>query len=113
VVAATEDLVHLGFERDDIFVFCGDGGAERLVESSRPSGILGQMYRFVERVLSDESEERQLYAAEISAGRFVITVTADDAGKAGAADVLANHGGHDMEHSGRSHGEPLGSSPLT
>ena len=113
VVAAIEDLAQRGFDRDEIFVFSGVQGAERLVESGHPRGILGRVYRLVERILSDEPAEQERYANEVAAGRFVISVTADDSRKTEAAEVLASHGAHDMEHFGRFHGEPLGSPPGT
>jgi hypothetical protein len=113
VAAAIEDLAQRGFDRDGIFVFSGPEGAERLVESGHPRGILGRVYRFVERILGEESEEEERYANEIAAGRFGISVTADESRKTEAAEVLAGHGAHDMEHFGRFHGEPLGSPPGT
>ena len=113
VVAGIDDLAHRGFDRDEIFVFCGPRGAERLVESGHPRGILGRMYRLVERVLGEEPEEEERYASEIAAGRFVISVPADEGRKTEVAEVLASHGAHDMEHFGRFHGEPLGSPPGT
>jgi len=62
VVAAVEDLERRGFDRGELFVFCGAGGADRKTE---------------------------------------------------AAEILASHDAHDIEHFGRFHGEPLGSSPET
>ena len=94
-------------------MFCGERGAERLIESGHPQGILGRMYRFVERILGEEFEEEERYAGEIAAGRFVISVPAGEDRKTEAADVLASQGAHDMEHFGRFHGEPLGSPPGT
>jgi len=109
VTAAIEDLVRDGYNRDDIVVLCGAEGAARLEASDRRRGLLGGLYRFAERVLGEEPEERERYARELAAGRFLIAVPADESRKSHVAQVLARHGAHDMEHFGRYHGEPLGS----
>jgi hypothetical protein len=109
VTAAIEDLVKEGYSQEAIVVLCGAEGAARLEATDRRRGLLGGLYRFAERVLGDEPEERERYARELAAGRFLIAVPADESRKSHVAEVLARHGGHDMEHFGRYHGEPLGS----
>jgi len=109
VTAAIEDLVREGYSREDIVVLCGAEAAARLEAADRPGGPLGALYRFAERVLGDEPEERARYARELAAAHFLIAVPADESRKSQVAQVLARHGAHDMEHFGRYHGEPLGS----
>jgi hypothetical protein len=109
VAAAIEDLVRDGYNRDDIVVLCGAEAAAGLEATDRGGGLLGGLYRYAERVLGDEPEERERYARELAAGRFLIAVPADERRKTHVAEVLARHGAHDMEHFGRYHGEPLGS----
>jgi hypothetical protein len=109
VAAAIEDLVRDGYNRDDIVVLCGAEAAARLEATDRGGGLLGGLYRYAERVLGDEPEERERYARELAAGHFLIAVPADESQKTQVAEVLARHGAHDMEHFGRYHGEPLGS----
>ena len=110
VSAAIEDLARDGFAQEEIVVLCGTEGATRLVAPDRPRGVLGRLYRFAERVLGEEPEERKRYAREVAAGRFLLAVPADEGRKAQVAQVLGRHGAHDMEHFGEYHGEPLGSS---
>jgi hypothetical protein len=109
VTAAIQDLVREGYNQEDILVLCGAEGAARLEATDRRRGLLGGLYRFAERVLGEEPEERERYARELAAGHFLIAVPADERQKSHVAQVLARHGAHDMEHFGRYHGEPLGS----
>jgi hypothetical protein len=109
VTAAIQDLVREGYSQENIVVLCGAEGAARLEASDRRRGLLGGLYRFAERVLGEEPEERERYARELAAGRFLIAVPADESRKSHVAELLARHGAHDMEHFGRYYGEPLGS----
>ena len=111
VTAAIEDLAREGFDREQIFVLSGADGAARLEASGPYRGLLGRLYRFAESVLGEEPEERERYVREVAAGRFFVSVPADEGRKSLAAQVLAGHGAHDIEHFGRYHGEPLGSLP--
>jgi hypothetical protein len=110
VTAAIQDLVREGYNQQDIVVLCGAEGAARLEAADRRPGPVGRLYRFAERVLGEEPEERERYARELAAGRFLLAVPADERRKPHVAQVLARHGAHDMEHFGRYHGEPLGAS---
>jgi hypothetical protein len=107
VNAAIEDLVREGFDQEEIVVLSGAEGAARLTGGY--PGLLGRLFRFAEHALGEEPEERERYARELAAGRFLIAVPADEQLKSLVAQVLARHGAHDMEHFGRYHGEPLGS----
>ena len=44
-----------------------------------------------------------------AAGGLVVTVPTDEAGKAAAERILADHGAHVIVHFGKGHWEPLGS----
>lgn len=105
--AAIDALTGAGFDRDGIWVLCGEAGAERLDVSGRDHGLRGRIYRVVERI-GDERELLVRAAEHLESGGLIVTVPADDDTKASAARILAGHGGHDMTHFGRGHWEPLG-----
>jgi hypothetical protein len=109
LTAAIQDLTREGYNHEDIIVLCGAEGAARVEAADRRPGPVGWLYRFAEHVLSDEPKERERYARELAAGRFLIAVPADERRKSQVAKVLASHGAHDMEHFGKYYGEPLGS----
>ena len=113
VTAAIQDLIAEGYNQEDIVVLCGADGAARVEAADRRPGPVGALYRFAEHTLGDEPEERERYARELAAGRFLIAVPADERRKTRVAEVLARHGAHDMEYFGRYHGEPLGSGGAT
>ena len=110
VTEAIEDLAREGFDPEEIVVLSGPEGAARIQAPDHERGLLGRLSRYAELVLGDEPEERERYAQEIAAGRFLLAVPAGDSLKAQVVEVLARHGAHDMEHFGQYHGEPLGSS---
>ena len=108
VVAAMEELVEQGFERDRIWVLCGPKGAERLDVDGRHQGLRGRVYRLVEW-MSDEKGILFRARDHLEAGGLVLSVPADEDRKSSAARVLGGHGAHGMAHFGRDHWEPLGS----
>jgi hypothetical protein len=108
VVAAMEELVEQGFERDRIWVLCGPKGAERLDVGGRHHGLRGRVYRLVEW-MSDEKGILFRARDHLEAGGLVLSVPADEDRKSSAARVLGAHGAHGMAHFGRDHWEPLGS----
>ena len=108
VTAAIEDLAREGFDQEKILVLSGAEGAARLEASGQHRGLLRRLHRFAERVLGEEPEERKRYSSELAAGRFLVSVPADERRKSEVARVLMRHGAHDIEHFGRYHGEPLG-----
>jgi hypothetical protein len=110
VTEAIEDLAREGFDPEEIVVLSGPEGAARLEATDQQRGLRGRLSRFAERVLGEESEDRERYDRELAAGRFLLAVPADEHQKVQVAEVLARHGAHDMEHFGEYHGEPLGSS---
>ena len=110
VSEAIEDLAREGFDQGEIVVLSGPEGAARVEAPDQQRGLRGRLSRYAEFVLGDEPEERDRYARELAAGRFLLAVPADEGRKAQVAQVLGRHGAHDMEHFGEYHGEPLGSS---
>jgi hypothetical protein len=109
VTEAIKDLTREGFDPEEIVVLSGREGAARLEAPDHQRGLRGRLSRFAEFVLSDEPEERDRYAQELAAGRFLLAVPANESLKVQVAETLARHGAHDMEHFGEYHGEPLGS----
>ncbi|HEX9314629.1 MAG TPA: hypothetical protein VGA71_04355 [Actinomycetota bacterium] len=110
VSEAIKDLAREGFDQEEIVVLSGPEGAARVEAPDQQRGLRGRLSRYAEFVLGDEPEERDRYAQELAAGRFLLAVPADEGRKAQVAQVLGRHGAHDMEHFGEYHGEPLGSS---
>ena len=110
VSEAIKDLAREGFDQEEIVVLSGPEGAARVEAPDQQRGLRGRLSRYAEFVLGDEPEERDRYAQELAAGRFLLAVPADEGRKAQVAQVLGRHGAHDMEHFGQYHGEPLGSS---
>ena len=110
VSEAIKDLAREGFDQEEIVVLSGPEGAAQVEAPDQQRGLRGRLSRYAEFVLGDEPEERDRYAQELAAGRFLLAVPADEGRKAQVAQVLGRHGAHDMEHFGQYHGEPLGSS---
>jgi hypothetical protein len=105
--SALEELVAEGFDRDRIYVLCGQKGAERLDVSGREHGLRGRVYRLLEW-MGDEKGILFRARDHLSGGGLVMSVPADEKQKAVAARILGSHGGHGMAHFGRDHWEPLG-----
>ena len=107
VAATVEDLVHAGFERDDIVVLAGSQGAECLDVTGRRHGQRGRIRRWIERI-GDEFEELEAAGRHLSGGGLLVMVPADDDHKSAAARILRAHGGGRMVHFGKAHWTPLG-----
>jgi hypothetical protein len=105
--AAIDDLVEMGFPKEEIFVLCGPKGAERLDVSGNRHGLRGRIYRLIEW-LGDERDVLLRAGEHLSRGGLVLTVPVDERSKAAVALALAAHGGHEMAHFGRGHWERLG-----
>ncbi len=58
--------------------------------------------------MGDERDVLRRSGDHLAAGELVVTAPADEAGKATAARILADHGAHDMAHFGTGHWEPWG-----
>jgi hypothetical protein len=108
VVAAIEELVEAGIDRDQIFVLCGPDGAERLNIYGRHRGLRGHIFRFVEQ-FGDVAQNRQKSIDHMKAGGYWMSVPADEADKISVATILGRHEAHDMIHYGPYHQERLGS----
>ena len=108
VAAAIEDLGNAGVPADDVYVLCGPEGAERLDVTGEQHGLRGRTYRIMEW-MGDERDVLLRSGDHLAAGGLVVTVPVDEAGKATAARILADHGAHDIAHFGKGHWEPLGS----
>jgi hypothetical protein len=107
VAAAIEELGNAGISSEEVFVLCGPEGAERLDVSGEQHGLRGRTYRILEWA-GDERELLHRSADHLAAGGLVVTVPADDAAKAGAARILASHGGREIAPFGKGHWESLG-----
>ncbi len=107
VAAAIEHLGNAGVPPDDVYVLCGPKGAERLDVTGEQHGLRGRTYRIMEW-MGDERDVLLRSGDHLAAGGLVLTVPVDEAGKAPAARILADHGAHDIAHFGKGHWEPLG-----
>jgi hypothetical protein len=105
--SALEQLVAEGFDRERIYVLCGQKGVERLDVSGREHGLRGRVYRLVEW-MGDEKGILFRARDHLSGGGLVMSVPADEERKAVAARILRAHGAHGMAHFGRNHWEALG-----
>ncbi len=108
VAAAIEHLGTAGVPTDEVYVLCGPKGAERLDVTGEQHGLRGRTYRIMEW-MGDERELLLRSGDHLAAGGLVVTVPTDEAGKAEAARILADHGAHDIAHFGKGHWGPLGS----
>ncbi len=86
----------------------GPKGAERLDVTGEQHGLWGRTYRVMEW-MGDERDVLLRSGDHLAAGGLVVTVPADEASKARAAPILADHGAHDIAHFGKGHWQPLGS----
>ncbi|MGH9035429.1 MAG: hypothetical protein ACRD0O_06665 [Acidimicrobiia bacterium] len=107
VVAAIDDLAEAGFDRDEIYVLCGQQGAERLDVSGRHHGLGGRIYRFLEW-LGDEHEVLLKSEQHLAAGGLVMGVPADEDVKEAASRILRERGGHEIYHFGKTDWQRLG-----
>ncbi len=89
-------------------MLCGPQGAERLDVTGEQHGLRGRTYRIMEW-MGDERAVLRRSGDHLAAGGLVVIVPVDEAGKATAARILADHGAHDIVHFGKGHWEPLGS----
>ncbi|HEX2046552.1 MAG TPA: hypothetical protein VHF27_02230 [Acidimicrobiales bacterium] len=108
VAAVIEQLGNAGVPPDQVYVLRGPKGAERLDVSGEQHGLRGRTYRIMEW-MGDERDVLLRSGDHVAAGGLVVTVPTDEADKAEAARILADHGAHDIAHFGKGHWEHLGS----
>ena len=117
VVAVIDDPAHLddavhalqeaGFAESDVGVLCGQAGVQRIDAKGERSGLLGRLFRIVDR-LGEEHEHTARHVEALQAGSFVVVVAAPhDGAKARARSALAAHGGHFISYYSRWQTEDL------
>jgi hypothetical protein len=108
-VSTTEDLKASitqlnadGFGQKEISVLCGEEGASRIDVTGEHHGLLGHLYRFVEKFGDMDVKLLKDYEEELLGGHFVIAVDVnDDDERKRVTDILVSHGGHRVNFFGR------------
>jgi hypothetical protein len=91
-----------GFGQEEIAVLCGQEGASRLDVTGEQHGLLGRLYRFVEKFGDMDLKLLKDYEEELLGGHFVIAVDVnDDDERKRVTDILVSHGGHRVNFFGR------------
>jgi hypothetical protein len=99
--AAIEDLIHAGFNMDEIDVVYGEEGMRRLDPTGEKHGLLARLQRaFLQ--LNEEPRHLRHHVEDVLAGHFVIMVLADEPEKqARAGEILKSHRAHFINFYGR------------
>jgi hypothetical protein len=99
--AATSALLAAGVEAASIETFEGAEGAAAFDPSGARRGIAGRLYRIVEFSWADQAPDFAWYEAAAREGRTVISVRVrGQRHVAHAARIIAEHGGHFLNHFG-------------
>jgi hypothetical protein len=105
--ATVDDLAEAGFDRNEIFVLCGQKGAERLDVSGRHHGLVGRIYRLLEWTI-DAHEVLLQSEQHLAAGGLVIGVPADEDNMDSVSRILREHGAHYIHYFGKNTFRRLG-----
>jgi hypothetical protein len=100
--AAIEDLLQVGFARQDIDILHEEADLHRQAPAGAEHRFLNQFQRTLIRTLGDEHKHLRHYVDDVRAGRSVIMVLAKKRDKReAAADILCTHGAQTIEFYGR------------
>jgi hypothetical protein len=98
---AVQDLSDAGFAENDIFVLAGERGVERIDAKGERHGLLGRIFRKIDK-LGDEHDETEAHVAALREGQFVVGAhVTDDGHKARALEVFQRHNGHHVSYYSR------------
>jgi len=101
VEAARDALVAAGLAPDAIETFEGADGAAAFDPSGARRGWLGRLYRIVEFSWADQAPDFAWYEAAVREGHAVLSVRVRGQRRvAHAARIIADHGGHFINHFG-------------
>lgn len=102
--SAVAALTAGGFLESEVNVSAGEGIADALGASTGRTGWADLAMRFTERIglPNDESLMKRRYEDALREGHYVVAVlAATDERKEHAARIIAEHGGHFVNHLGR------------
>ena len=100
--ATITELNAVGFGQKEVSVLCGQKGASRLDVTGEQRGLLGRIYRFIERFGDMDLDLLKDYKNELLTGHFLIAVdVGNEEQRKRVADILASHGGHRVNFFGR------------
>lgn len=106
--AAVDRLLARGFDRPDVIVLRGPGGASRIDGLGSAGGPLRRLLRIVQFTTMDQMPDFRLYEAAIATGRTVVAVHVRDRERTILArDTLAAAGAHFMNRYGHFSTEEL------
>jgi hypothetical protein len=107
--AATTALVAAGVEPTAIETFEGEEGAAAFDPSGARRGLAGRLYRIVEFSWADQAPDFAWYEAAARDGRVVLSVRVrGQRHVAHAARIIADNGGHFINHFGWFETQELG-----
>jgi len=100
--AVLEDLREAGIEEEDVEVYVGDEGAQRLDNRGKRHGVIVRALHDLVMLLSDETAIQAKFVKAIQAGGHVVSIDTDgDAAKKSIAmATLATSGGKDVSYWG-------------
>ena len=98
VHAAADALSAAGFNEDNCAVLSGRRGVEIIDASGKRHGILGKIFKAIDR-LGSEHDETEMHVRAIEAGNYLIVVNVhDEAGKTRAHEILKNNNAHHVRY---------------
>ena len=97
VATAIESLLKAGFIDENIKVFVGEEGAEKLDVAGKKHGVMVRIMRNINEILADETKlQKNTDAILRNGGAMIDVVTEGDAAKnKRVAQILKSHGAHD------------------
>ena len=99
--AARSSLIAAGILAEAIETFVGPDAAALFDSSGARRGLLGRVYRIVEFSWADQAPDFAWYEAAVREGRTVMSVRVRGGrGIAHVARIVAEHGGHFINHFG-------------
>lgn len=99
--AAVAALADAGIGPDRVEWYAGPADADAFDASGRRRGIRGRLFRIVEFSWADQAPDFAWYEAAVRAGKIVLSVRVrGQAGVGAAAAIVAEHGGHFVNHFG-------------
>jgi len=107
--AAITQLNADGFGQEQVSVLCGSKAASQLDVTGERHGLLGRIYRFVEKFGDMDVELLDDYKEELLGGHFLVAVDVENEDQSKhVSDILVSHGGHRVNFFGRWTIENLG-----
>lgn len=105
--SAVNTLATDGFDEGHVQVLCGEPGIRRIDAEGKRKGLLGRIFRVVDR-MGPEHGHTARHVQALEDGGFVLIVEAhDDDTKIRARDAMAANGGHFINYYSRWTAETL------